>query len=195
MNRQLLIPVIMLLTLLTTSWKDTNRVIYLDSIVAEPPTMLNRGNLFVFMSAMAMRESNNTPNVVNRYGYMGKYQFSPKTLWALGRSFKVSKDEFLGNVALQDSAMVEYLRDNRNAIADLVIQYDGKWYNGIFITESGLLAGSHLVGPHGLRAYFDSSYTVNRNGRYVYPRTSDGNGTTVEEYINQFSGYSLTALQ
>lgn len=169
-------------------------VVRLDSIVVSVPHMLDRGNLYVFMDSMAMRESNNTPQAVNRYGYMGKYQFGPKTLWALGRRFQVTKDEFLGNVALQDSAMVEYLKDNRSTIRDLVIQYNGRWYNGIYITESGLLAGAHLVGPHGLRAFFDPSYRIRRNGREVRPRTFDGNGIDVQEYISQFSGFNLAAL-
>ena len=169
-------------------------VVRLDSIVVPIPEMFNRGNLYVFMDSMAVRESNNTPTIVNRYGYMGKYQFGPRTLWALGRQFRVAKDEFLGNVALQDSAMMEYLKDNREIIGDLVIQYNGRWYNGIYITESGLLAGAHLVGPHGLRAYFDPSYRIRRNGRVIRPRTRDGNGIKVEEYISQFSGFNLAAL-
>ena len=169
-------------------------VVRLDSIVISVSGMLDRGNLYVFMDSMAMRESNNTPTVVNRYGYLGKYQFGPKTLWDLGRRFQVTKDEFLGNVALQDNAMKQYLKDNRTTIRDLVIQYDGRWYNGIYITESGLLAGAHLVGPHGLRAYFDPSYRIRRNGREIRPRTFDGNGIGVREYISQFSGFNLAAL-
>ena len=92
---------------------EVDGVVRLDSIIVSDPQMLDRGNLYVFMDSMAMRESNNTPHAVNRYGYMGKYQFGPKTLWSLGGRFQVTKDEFLGNVALQDSAMKEYLKDNR----------------------------------------------------------------------------------
>lgn len=188
------LAVLLLTSFVPNAGASKDNVVRLDSIVVPVSSMLDRGNLYVFMDSMAMRESNNTPTVVNRYGYMGKYQFGPKTLWALGRRFQVTKDEFLGNVALQDSAMMEYLKDNRQTIRDLVIQYNGRWYNGIYITESGLLAGAHLVGPHGLRAYFDSSYRIRRNGREVRPRTFDGNGIEVGEYINQFSGFNLAAL-
>ena len=188
------LAILLLASFAPNSVRLTDDVVRLDSIVVSAPSMLDRGNLYVFMDSMAMRESNNTPTVVNRYGYMGKYQFGPKTLWALGGRFQVTKDEFLGNVALQDSAMMEYLKDNRMTIRDLVIQYNGRWYNGIYITESGLLAGAHLVGPHGLRVYFDPSYRIRRNGREVRPRTFDGNGVGVKEYINQFSGFNLAAL-
>jgi len=163
-------------------------------IVTQPPTPEPQGDLYVYLEAVAERESNNTPHVVNRIGMLGKYQFSPKTLWSLGARFKVTRDEFLGNVALQDSAMIQYLRDNRTILHDIIVEYEGKWYNGMYITESGLLAGAHLVGPHGLRAYFDSNYTVRRGNRVIRPRTKDGNGTKVSEYIEEFSGYDLNAL-
>lgn len=197
-NIQMLSIPFLLFTLSSFFYQDTtpeevNTITVLDSvIITRPPDLA--GDLYVFMGVMAERESNNTPTVVNRYGYLGKYQFSPKTLWALGRRFKVSRDEFLGTEALQDSAMVVYLQDNRLTIQDLIVRFDGKWYRGIYITESGLLAGAHLVGPSGLRAWLDPTFTITRNGRTIRPRTYDGNGTRVQEYIAMFSGYDLDNL-
>lgn len=173
--------------------EEIEKVTELESIiVTRPPN--DRGDLYVFMGAMADRESNNTPTVVNRYGYLGKYQFSPKTLWALGRRFRVTKQEFLGTEALQDSAMVQYLQDNRTIIQDLIVRFDGRWYRGLYITESGLLAGAHLVGPQGLRAFLDPTYALIRNGTRYRPRIIDGNGTHVGTYIDQFSRYALDIL-
>lgn len=153
-------------------------------------------DLIAFMDSLAMRESNNTPTAVNRFGYMGKYQFGLRTLHGLGPEFRgITRNQFLSNGELQDSALVSYLRMNKQMLADLIINYDGRYINGIYITESGILAGAHLVGPHGVLAYFDSTYTIVRNGRSVRPKTIDGNGTSVEEYLKEFSGYSLTALE
>lgn len=197
-NIQMLSIPFLLFTLSSFFYQDTtpeevNTIIVLDSvIIIRPPE--DRGDLYVFMGVMAERESNNTPSVVNRYGYLGKYQFSPKTLWALGRRFKVSREEFLGTEALQDSAMVVYLQDNRLTIQDLIVRFNGKWYRGIYITESGLLAGAHLVGPSGLRAWLDPTFTITRNGREFRPRIYDGNGTHVQEYVAMFSGYDLDNL-
>ena len=192
----LMIPVVMLV-LTSFLYKDVttevNEVTVLDSIEVTRP-IDDRGDLYVFMGAMALRESNNTPTVVNRYGYLGKYQFSPKTLWALGRRFRVTEDQFLGTEALQDSAMVQYLQDNRTIIQDLIVRFDGRWYRGLYITESGLLAGAHLVGPHGLRAFLDPTYAISRNGVRYRPRIIDGNGTHVGAYIEQFSRYALDNL-
>ncbi len=174
--------------------EEVNEVVVLEPIeVIRPPD--DRGDLYVFMGAMAERESLNTPTVVNRYGYLGKYQFSPKTLWALGRRFRVTEQQFLGTEALQDSAMVQYLLDNRTIIQDLIVRFDGRWYRGLYITESGLLAGAHLVGPHGLRAFLDPTYAMVRNGTRYRPRIIDGNGVHVGVYIEQFSRYALDNLQ
>jgi len=194
--RLALIPII-LVTLSTSTGskvRKMEKLVSAEPIIVTEPAPETQGDLYVFLEAVAQRESNNNAHVVNRIGMLGKYQFSPKTLWSLGAQFKVTKDQFLGNVALQDSAMVQYLKDNRQILWDIIVQYDGKWYEGIYITESGLLAGAHLVGPHGLRAFFDPDYTVRRGDRTIHPRTKDGNGINVSEYIQKFSGYDLDAL-
>lgn len=159
-------------------------VVSLDTIVPLRP-MTNKGDLSLFMERMALRESDNTPTVVNWLGYMGKYQFGPRTLWALGEEFKVTKAEFLNTEPLQDRAMLQYMRDNRYMISDLIDRFDGKWYRGIYITESGLLAGAHLVGSHGLRAWLEG-----RSGT----RIIDAKGTHVRDYVEMFSKYSLEGL-
>ena len=159
-------------------------VVSLDTIAPSRPTM-DRGDLSLFMERMALRESDNTPTVVNWLGYMGKYQFGPRTLWALGEEFKVTKAEFLSTETLQDRAMMQYMRDNRMHIQDLTNRFHGKWYQGIYITESGLLAGAHLVGSHGLRAWLEG-----RSGT----RIIDAKGTHVRDYVRQFSKYDLEGL-
>ena len=158
--------------------------VVLDTIVAPRP-ITNKGDLSLFMERMALRESDNTPTVVNWLGYMGKYQFGPRTLWALGEEFKVTKAEFLGTEALQDRAMMQYMRDNRLNIYDLIDRFDGKWYQGIYITESGLLAGAHLVGSHGLRAWLEGTSGT---------RIIDAKGTHVRDYVEMFSKYNLEGL-
>ena len=57
-----------------------------------------------FLDAIGYRESSNRYDVVNKYGYMGKYQFGKSTLKGLG--FKVTKEEFLNNPELQEQAMI-----------------------------------------------------------------------------------------
>lgn len=184
----LLLPIIMFVMtsffIEVPTAEQINTVISLDSIIVAPP-ITDRGNLSSFMEVMALRESDNTLHVVNWLGYMGKYQFGPRTLWALGDEFKVTKYEFLRTESLQDRAMMQYMRDNRRNIADIIVIFDGKWYQGIYITESGLLAGAHLVGSHGLRAWLEGIPRV---------RIIDAKGTHVSDYVRMFSKYNLEGL-
>ena len=70
-------------------------------------------------------------------------------------------------------------------VADLIDRFDGKWYQGTYITESGLLAGAHLVGSHGLRAWLEERSGV---------RIVDAKGTHVRDYVRLFSKYNLEGL-
>ena len=64
-----------------------------------------------FLEAMGKRESSNNYRAVNRFGYMGKYQFGKSTLKTL--KIKVSKEEFLNNPDLQEEAMHKLLLYNQ----------------------------------------------------------------------------------
>lgn len=140
-----------------------------------------RGNLAEFMNRIAHFESNNDASVTNQYGYMGKYQFSMNTLKQIG--FDVTKSEFLNNEDLQDSAMITLMNVNYKALQPIIKKYDGKYYNNILITTSGILAGAHLAGVGGILSYFNPS-------KYNY-NTTDLNGATVELYLKKFSKYRI----
>jgi hypothetical protein len=161
-----------------------------EAIVVSAPEGYPRG-LSDYLNDIAERESNNTPTAVNRFGYLGKYQFSPRTLWGLGDEFKVTKDEFLRNEILQDSAMVAYLRHNHTILDDIIEKFEYRMFNGIYVTRSGILAGAHLIGPYGIKAYFDPSFKLRRGDRWIRPRIEDGNGTHVSEYVEKFSQYDI----
>jgi len=131
-----------------------------------------------FLDAIGQRESSNRYDIVNQYGYMGKYQFGPKTLRWLG--YDISKEEFLSNPSIQEEAMIKLMKKNRKSLSRHIEKYDGKIIHGIFITESGLIAAAHLVGAGGVRKFL-------RNGRI----SKDGFGTSVVDYITKFNGYQL----
>jgi len=193
--RLALLPVTVVIVGFMTTRPPVATPVSMPAVVVNRAPFPEKGDLYVFLDAMAFRESNNNPSVVNRYGDMGKYQFGDNTLQGLGEQFQVTRDEFLGNTQLQDSAMVEYLRQNRDALQDIIVQYDGKWYRGMYITESGILAGAHLVGPQGVKAFFNPHFWLTLDdGTRKRPRIADGNGTSVQTYIREFSGYTLTQL-
>lgn len=146
--------------------------------VIEAPTNIKVYNLDTFLYDMAERESSNRYDVVNQYGYMGAYQFGSSTLKNLG--YKVSKKEFLSNPALQEEAMIKLLKANKHTLRRQIKKYDGKLVNGVLVTESGLLAAAHLVGAGSVRKWI-------RNGKEF----KDGNGVTLESYLDKFNGYYL----
>lgn len=131
-----------------------------------------------FLSAIGYRESTNRYDVVNRWGYMGKYQFGRSTLKGLG--FKVTKQEFLNNPQLQEEAMMALLLHNKEKLQKYIDVFDGQTVNGMLITESGILAAAHLGGQGSVKRYF-------KNGKVF----RDGNGTKITSYMKQFSGYDI----
>jgi len=131
-----------------------------------------------FLNAIGHRESSNRYDIVNRWGYMGKYQFGKSTLKGLG--FKVTKQEFLNDPQLQEEAMMALLLHNKEKLQLYIDTFDGKTINGMLITESGILAAAHLGGQGSVKRYF-------KKGKVF----RDGNGTKITSYMNKFSGYDI----
>lgn len=131
-----------------------------------------------YLDAIGFRESGNRYHITNKFGYMGKYQFGKSTLKGLG--YNVSRKEFLNNPNLQEEAMLSLLNHNKEKLQAYIDIYDGKTINGIYITESGILAAAHLGGQGSVKRYF-------KNGKVF----KDGYGTKITSYMNQFSGYDI----
>ena len=136
-------------------------------------------NHSTFLDAIGFRESSNNYKAVNRFGYLGKYQFGRKTLNAIG--FKdVSNREFLANPSIQEKAMLTLLKQNKHTLRKEIAKYSGKVINGIYITESGILAAAHLAGAGNVKRFFRKGYEFR-----------DGNGTKMTSYMKQFANYEL----
>tara|TARA_B110000914_G_scaffold17436_1_gene13387 strand:- start:167 stop:787 length:621 start_codon:yes stop_codon:yes gene_type:complete len=131
-----------------------------------------------FLTDIGFRESGNRYDIINKWGYMGKYQFGKSTLKGLG--FKVTKNEFLSNPQLQEEAMIALLLHNKEKLQKYIDVFDGQTINGMLITESGILAAAHLGGQGSVKRYF-------KNGKVF----RDGNGTKITSYMEKFSGYDI----
>ena len=131
-----------------------------------------------FLTDIGFRESGNRYDITNTFGYMGKYQFGKSTLRGLG--FKVSKQEFLNNPQLQEEAMMALLLHNKEKLQKYIDVFDGETINGMYISESGILAAAHLGGQGSVKRYF-------RNGKVF----KDAYGTKITSYMKQFSGYDI----
>lgn len=131
-----------------------------------------------FIHLIGQKESNGKYNVVSKRGYLGFYQFHPKTLKIIGMD--VTRKKFLKSKKLQDSAMISYLSLNKRILKNEIEKYSGRLIKGKPITESGILAAAHLAGPDKVKYYL-------KHGK----DRSDGNGTRISYYMRKFSGYNL----
>lgn len=132
----------------------------------------------LFLDKLGHYESSNRYKITNRFGYMGKYQFSKSTLKSLG--YHVSKNEFLNSPELQERAVLDLLSHNRNNLKKYIEFWDGKEIYGSVITESGILAAAHLAGAGNVRKFLKYGTEF-----------KDGNGTKLTTYLTHFSGYNL----
>ena len=132
-----------------------------------------------FLDEVGFRESSNNYKAVNQFGYLGKYQFGRKTLNAIG--FKdISNYEFLSNPEIQEEAMLVLLQKNKHTLRREIKKYVGETVNGIYITESGILAAAHLGGAGNVRKFFRKGHEF-----------EDGNGTKMTSYMIKFADYNL----
>ena len=133
---------------------------------------------YLFLEHLGHQESGNRYDVVNRFGYMGRFQFGKSTLKTL--KIKVTKEAFLSSHDLQDYAMYSLLCYNKKKLKKYIDNFDGQIIHGILVTESGLLAAAHLGGQGSVKKWF-------RTGKV----RSDGNGVKITSYMEKFGGYNL----
>ena len=143
-----------------------------------PSTLIEVDQTDMFLNAIGHYESSNRYKIVNRFGYMGKYQFGKSTLKALG--YNVTRKEFLNSPHIQEMAMLDLLSHNKKILQKYIDYWEGKKINGKVITESGILAAAHLGGPGNVKRFL-------KEGKVF----KDGNGTKITTYLAHFSGYKL----
>lgn len=154
--------------------------IELIEVCLEPEMMtLELKNHYAFLDAVGHRESSGNYKAVNRYGYLGKYQFGRSTLNHI--KIEATDEEFLNSPKLQEEAMHRLLLANKKSLRKYIRKYNNKTVHGVYITESGLLAAAHLGGAGSVRKFLKKGYQF-----------KDGNGTKLTSYIEQFAGYTLT---
>ena len=137
-------------------------------------------NYIGFREAVGFKESRSRYDIINQFGYLGKYQFGKGTLKMLG---VYNSHEFLNSPELQEAAFYANASRNKWILRREIKKYVGKTINGVQITESGILAAAHLAGPGGVKSYLRS------NGKNYF---SDAFGTTISYYLNQFKGYDTS---
>jgi hypothetical protein len=141
------------------------------------------GKSFVgFKEALAFKESRGNYFTVNTLGYLGKYQFGKNTLKLIGI---YNPSQFLNDPKLQESAFIAYTARNKWVLRRDIKRFVGKYIDGVFVTESGILAAAHLAGPGSVKKYLRSYGAIGFTDAY---------GTTVRKYMKKFSGYDTSFI-
>lgn len=136
-----------------------------------------------FKEAVGFKESGGNYNVINEFGYMGKYQFGIGTLALIGI---YDADEFISSAELQEAAFYANASRNKWILRRDIKNFVGKTVNGVKVTESGILAAAHLAGPGSVKKYLRSW------GAQAF---SDAFGTTIKTYMKRFGGYDTSFVQ
>jgi hypothetical protein len=148
-----------------------------------------------FVAHLGFKESSEIWTKVNVNGCIGRFQFSPATLKALGYGY-ITPQGFKKNPAifspdLQLKVLQQLIKANVEQLTLYItyagrtinfMAYVGKTINGILITRAGIIAGAHLGGVGGIAQYLSSAGKVNRHDLF---------NTTIEEYVKEFEAYNL----
>nr|WP_231891982.1 peptidoglycan-binding protein LysM [Tenacibaculum ovolyticum] len=135
-----------------------------------------------FKEALAFKESQGKYRVVNKLGYLGKYQFGKETL----KRFRIyNTTYFLKTPELQEKAFIAYCKVNKWILRKDIKRSVGKTINGTKITESGILAAAHLSGAGNVKKYLRSNGTLKFN---------DAFGTSIKSYMKKFAGYDVSNI-
>lgn len=145
----------------------------------------------------------------NSLGYIGFFQFGEAALIDLGyykhwkdNSDKTEENDWTGSWTGHNgiNSLSDFLKSPAKQVQiigewiDLLCkrlrnrsfnEYYGKIINGIEITESGAIAGAHLVGDGGLGSFLGIS---GFKGNY---KEIDGNNIHISKYIEMFNHYDL----
>ncbi len=151
-----------------------------ESVPFKGPYINN--DFYHFKEALAFKESQGRYYIVNKYGYLGKYQFGKTTL---ERFAIYDTKEFLKNHELQEQAFIALCKVNKWILRKDIQRSVGKKINGIVITESGILAAAHLAGAGNVKKFLRSQ------GNTTF---ADAFGTSIENYMEKFAGYDTSNI-
>lgn len=174
------IATVSLLLFALVGFKSLDKIHVPNGVVLSEPTPVER-----FMNRIAEIE---TPSggyqTVNRFGMMGRYQFSYQTIRAVG--LDITKQQFLLDKELQDTAMVRLMRLNEQNLSEYITQYEGSTVKGVYITRASILAGAHFAGANGVKAFLTNTDSVG---------TVDGFGMSLARYMQYFNNFHLPPLR
>jgi hypothetical protein len=174
---------------------------YFSVLTKDPVNPRNEGFIATlardakFFKALGYKESTSQYDKVNKFGYIGRYQFGEETLSALGYYIKdgskkndwkgqwtgkcgvFSKEDFINSHLAQEIAVHELASANWDIAKSYKLdKFVGKVKHGVYVTREGILAAMHLKGPKSVNDFIFHGID-----------STDGLGTGVKQYMRLFS--------
>ena len=137
-----------------------------------------------FKNFLGFFESGTNYKKVNRFGYLGKYQFGKGTLKMYGVR---NLSEYRVNPELQEKVFLMNVMRNKWILRREISWYSNRYLNGTYISESGIIAAAHLSGPGNVKKFLRSHCNPDLDKR-------DANGTSISDYLNIFKDYDLKKI-
>ena len=150
---------------------------------AVPDFLFLKKDFIGFKEILGYKESTSDYKKVNKFGFMGKYQFNLNTL----KMYKIKNSKkFINNAELQERVFLINVQRNKWILRKDIKWFVGSNFNNTIITESGIIAAAHLAGPGNVKKYLRSG------GKY---NTKDAFGTSISKYMEYFKGYDLSMIE
>ena len=134
-----------------------------------------------FKEFLGFFESGSDYNKINRFGYLGKYQFGKGTLKIYGVS---DLNNFIKSPELQERVFLMNVKRNKWILRREIKKYSNIFLGDLYISESGILAAAHLSGPGNVKKFLRNKASIDFNKK-------DANGTSISDYIRIFKNYNL----
>ena len=172
-------------------------------LVTKYVTKLKQQNLdyVEFLEILATRESSGDYSAHNKGSeFLGRYQIGSSTFEQIGfkdsngrwtdlaKSLGVTSEEtYLKSEIAQEVAVLFALRwDYQYLISNGDQKYIGTTVDGVVLTESGLIAGMHLVGNGDMHKVL--------NGDRSWEKTKDGNETPALKYVEEMGNLDMSGV-
>ena len=134
-----------------------------------------------FKNFLGFFESGSDYDKINRFGYIGKYQFGKGTLKMYGVTNLMN---YKNNPELQEKIFLMNVMRNKWILRREISWYSNRYLGGVYVSESGIIAAAHLSGPGNVKKYLRSHCDANLNKK-------DANGTSISDYIRIFKDYDI----
>ena len=134
-----------------------------------------------FKNFLGFFESGSDYDKINRFGYIGKYQFGKGTLKMYGVTNLVN---YKNNPGLQEKIFLMNVMRNKWILRREISWYSNRYLGGVYVSESGIIAAAHLSGPGNVKKYLRSHCDASLNKK-------DANGTSISDYMRIFRDYDI----